>query len=225
MRKYKKLQQSVDESLKHIHNEKLLEALIDENNRVNGARQKAKQKQLRLIMASSCLAVILIFVIVGCLFLFPIKDDGTKHYFQDNEKQIESTMEELNSYTINVDLNNNVDWQVKKCIDTKYNDVLYFIAIGNIQDTFESFNFTFIVNKDYKNYEENENYDKKQNIYNQNIIYKENIKSETDGLNVIKAAGKIVTVKEIIYIKYEDTRLDENSNFLSSLKQVLVFKN
>lgn len=226
MRKYKKLQQSVDESLKHIHNEKLLEALIEENNRVNGDRQKTKQKQFKLIMASSCLAVILIFVIVGCLFLFPSKnDDGTKHYFLDNEKLIESNLEEMSLYTSYINFDKKLDWKISKFIDTIYNDTLYFVAECNKELTFESFIITVIVNKDYKYYGKTIAYDKEEMLDKNKVFFKEEFVIAEEGIYTFNTKAKINTKAEILYIEYKEMRLDKNSNFLSSLKQVLVFKN
>ena len=126
MKRYKKLQHIVNESLTKNRDEQLLKSLKIQNERLINAKRKSRQQSFRFAKLSSCLAVVLIIAIIGGVFLF--KDDNSREEFAYVEEySVQSTIEDLNKYTDFIDLNNNIEWSVVKYFDNKYNHVLYYI--------------------------------------------------------------------------------------------------
>lgn len=225
MKKYKKLQQNVDKSFENICDAQLLESLKCEIISSERVKQKTKQKRFRVAIASSFIAIIIIIItIIGAPLLFRPNNEE-RHYFKDNENQIESTLEELNSFTNFIDLNSGIEWRVSKYIDILYNDTLYFIITWENSDTFEVFHISIIVNKDYKYKEDCIEYNNTQNMGNQKLLYNEKFEMDEDGLCFFTTYAKINTENESIYIKYEGIGFDGESTFLTSLSDLLVLQN
>ena len=102
MKRYKKLQHIVNESLAKNRDEQLLKSLKIQNERLNNAKRKSRQQSFRFAKLSSCLAVVLIIAIIGGLFLF--KDDTRREeYAYLEEYSVQSTVEDLNSFTDFID--------------------------------------------------------------------------------------------------------------------------
>lgn len=223
MKRYKKLQHIVNESLAKNRDEQLLKSLKIQNERLNNAKRKSTKRPFKLAMVSSCVAVVLVVAIIGGLFLFKQDSANTDQYFIGNEISIESTMSELNTYTDFIDLSSSIDWSVTKYLDTKYNHVLYFIVIGENFATFETYHFTVVVNKNYKKADMNLYYNQEQRISNQTLLYYEEVEVDDDMIYTYQSRGKIVTEKETIFMRYESIGFNETSNFIPSISNLLIF--
>lgn len=222
MKRYKKLQHIVNESLTKNRDEQLLKSLKIQNERLINAKRKSRQQSFRFAKLSSCLAVVLIIAIIGGVFLF--KDDNSREEFAYVEEySVQSTIEDLNKYTDFIDLNNNIEWSVVKYFDNKYNHVLYYIVIGENFATFETYHFTIVVNKNYKKADMNLYYNQEQRISNQTLLYYEEVEVDDDMIYTYKSQGKIVTEKETIFMRYESIGFNETSNFIPSISNLLIF--
>ena len=223
MKRYKKLQHMVNESLAKNRDEQLLKSLKIQNEHLINAKRKSTKRPFKLAMVSSCVAVVLVVAIIGGLFLFKQDSGSTDQYFIDNEIRMESNVSELNTYTDFIDLNNNIVWEVIKYLDTKYNHVLYFIVAGENFATFETYHFTVVVNKNYKKADMNLFYNQEQSISNQKLLYYEEFEVDEDEIYTFKSRGKIVTEKETIFMRYESVGFNETSNFIPSISNLLIF--
>lgn len=223
MKRYKKLQHIVNESLAKNRDEQLLKSLKIQNEHLINAKRKSTKRPFKLAMVSSCVAVVLVVAIIGGLFLFKQDSGSTDQYFIDNEIRIESTVSELNTYTDFIDLSSSIDWRVTKGIDGVYNHVLYFIIMGDNYETFETYHFTIVVNKNYKKADMNLYYNQEQSISNQTLIYYEEVEVDDDMIYTFKSRGKIVTEKETVFMNYESVGFNETSNFIPSISNLLIF--
>lgn len=223
MKRYKKLQHIVNESLAKNRDEQLLKSLKIQNERLINAKRKSTKRPFKLAMVSSCVAVVLVVSIIGGLLLFKPNNTDSKHYFADNERRVESTLSELNSYTEYIDLNNYIELKVVKYIDILYNDTLYFIVIGENPSTLEIFGLTIIVNEAYTYEESNLSYNSEYSLLNYNLLYCEEYNIDDDGIYSFVTYGKIITEKETLYINYESIGFNETSNFLPSISNLLIF--
>lgn len=223
MKRYKKLQHIVNESLAKNRDEQLLKSLKIQNERLINAKRKSTKRPFKLAMVSSCVAVVLVVAIIGGLFLFKQDSANTGQYFNDTEIRVESNVSELNTYTDFIDLSSSIDWRVTKGINREYNQVLYFIVIGENFATFETYHFTIVVNKNYKKADMNLYYNQEQSISNQTLIYYEEFEVDDDMIYTYKSQGKIVTEKETIFMRYESIGFNETSNFIPSISNLLIF--
>ncbi len=223
MKRYKKLQHIVNESLAKNRDEQLLKSLKIQNERLINAKRKSTKRPFKLAMVSSCVAVVLVVAIIGGLFLFKQDSGNTDQYFIDNEISIESTVSELNTYTDFIDISSSIDWNVTKVIGSASNNVLYFIITGEDFATFETYHFTVVVNKNYKKADMNLFYNQEQSISNQKLLYYEKFEVDEDEIYTFKSRGKIVTEKETVFMNYESVGFNETSNFIPSISNLLIF--
>ncbi len=222
MKRYKKLQHIVNESLAKNRDEQLLKSLKIQNERLNNAKRKSRQQSFRFAKLSSCLAVVLIIAIIGGLFLF--KDDTRREeYAYLEEYSVQSTVEDLNSFTDFIDLNKKIEWRVKKFSDKIYNHTLYFIVDGENFETFETFSITIIVNEKYNYKDTNMRYNSKYSLLSYDLLYFEKFNIDDDGIYTFVNHGKIITQKETLYINYESIGFNETSNFIPSISNLLIF--
>lgn len=222
MKRYKKLQHIVNESLAKNRDEQLLKSLKIQNERLNNAKRKSRQQSFRFAKLSSCLAVVLIIAIIGGLFLF--KDDTRREeYAYLEEYSVQSTVEDLNSFTDFIDLNKKIEWRVKKFSDKIYNHTLYFIVDGENFETFETFSITIIVNEKYNYKDTNMRYNSKYSLLSYDLLYFEKFNIDDDGIYTFVTNGKIITDKEALYINYESIGFNQTSNFIPSISNLLIF--
>lgn len=222
MKRYKKLQHIVNESLAKNRDEQLLKSLKIQNERLINAKRKSTKRPFKLAMVSSCVAVVLISAIIGGLFLFKGNNNGP-HFAYIEEYSVQSTVEDLNSFTDFIDLHKNIEWRVKKFCDKIYNHTLYFIVGGENFETFEAFSITIIVNENYNYKDTNMSYNSEYSLLNYDLLYCEEYNIDNDGIYSFVTYGKIITEKEALYINYESIGFNETSNFIPSISNLLIF--
>lgn len=224
MRKYKKkLEESVNASIKNMRDEDFLLSLKDYNKELREEKKKVPQKKLKLVFASSVVTMLLIIAIVGTVILYPQKSEE-KTYFKDNEVHYSSTIEELNAITENVDFKFNTNVLVSRFYDKKYEEDLYFVISGEIQGDMhvEIFSIIVIVNENYKQVDFEKNYDKECSLKDKELIYEESFIFEDD-LYSFKANGRLSVGQEIVLIQYEHLTYEENSLFIPFVERVVTF--
>ena len=79
MKKFKKLQDNVNESLNSIRDEQLLKSLKHQNECLNKKAASQKHKSFRFAMVSSCIAAILI--VASIVLPLVLKTDGPQDHF------------------------------------------------------------------------------------------------------------------------------------------------
>lgn len=225
MRKYKKLQDNVNNTFKQMRNEEFLNSLKAVNEQNTMRKQKFSHRSLKYAMASYCVVFVLLVALISGVFFLPIGDEFNveKTYSADNEFLLESTLEELNNCTSYIDLIDSNDWRISKVIDKVYNDILYFNVSYSPLDDYFDFNFTIVVNKDYEyQFLSEPFFDSEYNFDNYKLLYYEKLEID-EGLCFAESSGKIVTEQEIIYVQYNGVGFDGESPFINALRDLLIF--
>ncbi len=221
MKKFKKLQDNVNESLNSIRDEQLLKSLKHQNECLNKKATSQKHKSFRLAMVSSCIAAILI--VASIVIPLILKTDVPQDHFSYTDiNQVSSTVEELNEYTKFFDLDSSMNHYVTKCFDKTKTEVLYFIVNTSNDETFESITLSILVNDNFKIEPFTFPYDKEYYIANHKLSYYEDIETDDDGISFIKVQGNIITKKERIYITYDGVGFDGESPFLETLEKLFI---
>ena len=226
MRKYKKLQQNIDSSIKDMGEKELLRVL-----KCSVVTKKRNfNKKLILGLASSVVSIMLVIVVVTCVVFLPNKNiaDNTQPpppYYSGNEVKKSSTIAELNSYTENFDIDNSLNWVVSKFYDSVSNEVLYFVISAEKEDVIQEFLLTIIVADNYQHQESNYNYNLSFSIKNHTMNYLNQVEEyppaeEYPPLYSYTTYAKIITSKEEIYIRYLEITFEENL-FLSAITNIL----
>lgn len=221
MKKFKKLQDNVNESLNSIRDEQLLESLKHQNECLNNKAASQKHKTFRLAMVSSCIAAILIVAIIVLPLI--LKTDGPQdHFGYTDPDKVKSTVEELNEYTNFIDLDSSIKCYVTKHFDKTKKEVLYFVVTTSNDETFESITLSILVNDNFKREPFTFTYDKEYYIANHKLSYYEEIETDDEGISFIKVHGNIITKNERIYITYDGVGFDGESPFLATLEKLFI---
>lgn len=144
-----------------------------------------------------------------------------KEYLSDNRISVDSDLNEMNG-----DLNDFsfvAGEDIKKYIDKEYNEILYYYFNYTSDDELSSIEFKICVNPDYKMVGADKEYDNEGTVASQEIQYSETVKCEDD-IYFFTESGKIMTDQEIILIDAEIIGLEENSNFIEILNEIIQAK-
>lgn len=147
-----------------------------------------------------------------------------RRYFQDDERDVESSLSDLNELLSNSIIHFSEDFEitVKLKYDSITDDKLMFIITAFNENTFEELYMYVVVNKDYI-FDKPINNDEKFNIGIYEGIYSE-LTEIDDDLYTFKGKAKIEMGEEIIFIDYEQISFEENSYFISTITEIIASK-
>jgi len=148
------------------------------------------------------------------------------YYQEENEVEAHSAPELLNAELqltqINVDEEKS---KVYLIYDSLSKDHLYFKVQFDDEDSLESATVLVAVNANYHGGFESPVDPKTATVNGFTVKYTEGFEFIEDfGFYSVKATAEIITAKEHIFITYEAYCLEESSNFLSWLEQVVIAK-
>ena len=235
MREYKKLQELADKSLEQYNNAEFLEEMKSH------IRQNAKQSQTakvkkhsRLFFTACATAVSAVLIIVSAFIILPQKniviDENPaveepvieeKHYTADNKETETVDLTVLNNGLTKIYLDNRVYKEIKKYYDKFYNDTLYY-EIELIVNDLENILIDIVINKDYE-YIINYDSDKMDTIFEYELSYKEKY-NNLGGLYECKVYGQMDTGAEKIYFIYNAYTMEQSSNFVNLVKELIKKK-
>jgi hypothetical protein len=194
----------------------------------------AQHKLCAAISASTVIVAVLTLVL--CLvFLLPTAPiipnnpidpsvtipDDKKHYLQENEIMVDSSIVELNANLSSIifSIGDSFNILAKRTYDSISNDTLFY-SISLTDDELKKITFYVYVNKDYEHKRINEENSTPALIngfeldcYAQTML---------DDIIYSHTAKALMTYEGItVYIEYNEMSLDEESNFLEVLEQIL----
>lgn len=219
--KNKKLEKYVDEKTTSLNDKAFLDELkqnaaFEKNNRLS-------KKSLFVICTSSLVTVALLVAIVCVVLLYNPAIKSEEHYYTSgDENRRASTLNELNAATTYYDLASDANADIDIVFDTVSNDDLYYEVNIDLEDTFEYVKIVVVTNKFYDYKFEHFDYTDRETLgsYVLNYIV---MTQEEDGIYTHKVDAEIITSAEKIYITYEGLGLEQESNFIYCIEQLLAY--
>lgn len=234
----KKLKKYVEQQLLPYQNEAFLTDLKEQQ---RDRRKERKEKHKKLISVCFAVggAVAAIVVVSLCVFLInppqpnrgeipqvpsqlePAQENPPKIY-SGGQISVDCGIEEINSALQFVTIESSV-YHINKFIDDVYNDTLFYHLIYTSEDELETVTLKISVNPDYKLNAVDNQYERQGTVATFAIQYDEEVKYE-DGIYLFTESGVIKTDHEIIVVTAEIIGLEENSNFIELMNEIIKAK-
>lgn len=240
----RKLKKYAEKQLAQYRNEEFLEELKTYR-REKIKRHGFSNKKIVSLCVSLSVVLVTLMVTLLCVFLIkptttdtnvtpqeplqiepkneePIKEiSPIKYYKGENRKSVYSDLNEINSVLNGFSLV--VGDNIEKRIDEEYKEVLYYYLNYTGEDELSTIEVKICVNPDYKMEEAEKEYAQEGIVATQIIQYNEEVRAEDD-LFFFTEIGVIKTDHETIVVTAEIIGLEENSNFIELMNEIIKAK-
>lgn len=226
MKRDKKLQKYIDENLSEYRNDTFLEQLKSDLSPINTPTRRRNNRLYWTIAGATC--VVMAIILVSVFAIAPlIKENGdkdtaqpSKYYSYANRTEITASVTELNGVVNDIEFSEENLVEVRKVIDTFYNETLYYIVNYSLNDGLDIFRIVIDVNTEYEYDFGNKPYNKFCDVNGYEIAYLE-ICEEGDGIYGFTGKAEIKNTSESIYIEYDGISLEQESNFIINLCNII----
>lgn len=223
MKRDRKLQKYIDENLSEYRNDTFLEQL---KSNINTSTKRRGNRLYWTIAGATC--VVMAIILVSVFAIAPlIKENGdkdtsqpSKYYSYANRTEITASVTELNGVVNDIEFSEENLVEVRKVIDTFYNETLYYIVNYSLNDGLDIFRIVIDVNTEYEYDFGNKPYNKFCDVNGYEIAYLE-ICEEGDGIYGFTGKAEIKNTSESIYIEYDGISLEQESNFIINLCNII----
>lgn len=223
MKRDRKLQKYIDENLSEYRNDTFLEQL---KSNINTSTKRRGNRLYWTIAGATC--VVMAIILVSVFAIAPlIKENGdkdtsqpSKYYSYANRTEITASVTELNGVVNDIEFSEENLVEVRKVIDTFYNETLYYIVNYSLIDGLDIFRIVIDVNTEYEYDFGNKPYNKFCDVNGYEIAYLE-ICEEGDGIYGFTGKAEIKNTSESIYIEYDGISLEQESNFIINLCNII----
>lgn len=226
MKRDKKLQKYIDENLSEYRNDTFLEQLKSDLSPINTPTRRRNNRLYWTIAGATC--VVMAIILVSVFAIAPlIKENGdkdtaqpSKYYSYANRTEITVSVTELNGVVNDIEFSEENLVEVRKVTDTFYNETLYYILNYSLNDGLDIFRIIIDVNTEYEYDFGNKPYNKFCDVNGYEIAYLE-ICEEGDGIYGFTGKAEIKNTSESIYIEYDGISLEQESNFIINLCNII----
>ena len=226
MKRDRKLQKYIDENLSEYRNDTFLEQLKSDLSPINTPTRRRNNRLYWTIAGATC--VVMAIILVSVFAIAPlIKENGdkdtaqpSKYYSYANRIEITASVTELNGVVNDIEFSEENLVEVRKVTDTFYNETLYYIINYSLNDGLDIFRIIIDVNTEYEYDFGNKPYNKFCDVNGYEIAYLE-ICEEGDGIYGFTGKAEIKNTSESIYIEYDGISLEQESNFIINLCNII----
>lgn len=226
MKRDKKLQKYIDENLSEYRNDTFLEQLKSDLSPINTPTRRRNNRLYWTIAGATC--VVMAIILVSVFAIAPlIKENGdkdtaqpSKYYSYANRTEITVSVTELNGVVNDIEFSEENLVEVRKVTDTFYNETLYYIINYSLNDGLDIFRIIIDVNTEYEYDFGNKPYNEFCDVNGYEIAYLE-ICEEGDGIYGFTGKAEIKNTSESIYIEYDGISLEQESNFIINLCNII----
>ena len=226
MKRDRKLQKYIDENLSEYRNDTFLEQLKSDLSPINTPTRRRNNRLYWTIAGATC--VVMAIILVSVFAIAPlIKENGdkdtaqpSKYYSYANRTEITVSVTELNGVVNDIEFSEENLVEVRKVTDTFYNETLYYIVNYSLNDGLDIFRIIIDVNTEYEYDFGNKPYNKFCDVNGYEIAYLE-ICEEGDGIYGFTGKAEIKNTSESIYIEYDGISLEQESNFIINLCNII----
>lgn len=226
MKRDRKLQKYIDENLSEYRNDTFLEQLKSDLSPINTPTRRRNNRLYWTIAGATC--VVMAIILVSVFAIAPlIKENGdkdtaqpSKYYSYANRTEITVSVTELNGVVNDIEFSEENLVEVRKVTDTFYNETLYYIINYSLNDGLDIFRIIIDVNTEYEYDFGNKPYNKFCDVNGYEIAYLE-ICEEGDGIYGFTGKAEIKNTSESIYIEYDGISLEQESNFIMNLCNII----
>lgn len=226
MKRDRKLQKYIDENLSEYRNDTFLEQLKSNLSPINTPTRRRNNRLYWTIAGATC--VVMAIILVSVFAIAPlIKENGdkdtaqpSKYYSYANRTEITVSVTELNGIVNDIEFSEENLVEVRKVTDTFYNETLYYIINYSLNDGLDIFRIIIDVNTEYEYDFGNKPYNKFCDVNGYEIAYLE-ICEEGDGIYGFIGKAEIKNTSESIYIEYDGISLEQESNFIINLCNII----
>lgn len=226
MKRDRKLQKYIDENLSEYRNDTFLEQLKSDLSPINTPTRRRNNRLYWTIAGATC--VVMAIILVSVFAIAPlIKENGdkdtaqpSKYYSYANRTEITASVTELNGVVNDIEFSEENLVEVRKVTDTFYNETLYYIINYSLNDGLDIFRIIIDVNTEYEYDFGNKPYNKFCDVNGYEIAYLE-ICEEGDGIYGFTGKAEIKNTSESIYIEYDGISLEQESNFIINLCNII----
>lgn len=226
MKRDRKLQKYIDENLSEYRNDTFLEQLKSDLSPINTPTRRRNNRLYWTIAGATC--VVMAIILVSVFAIAPlIKENGdkdtaqpSKYYSYANRTEITVSVTELNGVVNDIEFSEENLVEVRKVTDTFYNETLYYIINYSLNDGLDIFRIIIDVNTEYEYDFGNKPYNKFCDVNGYEIAYLE-ICEESDGIYGFTGKAEIKNTSESIYIEYDGISLEQESNFIINLCNII----
>ncbi len=223
MKRDRKLQKYIDENLSEYRNDTFLEQL---KSNINTSTKRRGNRLYWTIAGATC--VVMAIILVSVFAIAPlIKENGdkdtsqpSKYYSYANRTEITASVTELSGVVNDIEFSEENLVEVRKVIDTFYNETLYYIVNYSLNDGLDIFRIVIDVNTEYEYDFGNKPYNKFCDVNGYEIAYLE-ICEEGDGIYGFTGKAEIKNTSESIYIEYDGISLEQESNFIINIANII----
>ena len=245
MKKYKKLQKQVNDSLSEIKDEQLLLSLKAQTSQ--NQQPKAPLLKRKWTWAFASVVAVLLVCVISLTVWLPMIDNNNGNDFDNatgdtsppqnsdegpslppppsydvaDEINVSTSFEELNGLTQVFDVYPIEGFSVSKFVDGVTDDVLYFVVSGDNMVTNETYTIKIIVNKYYKEKAYDYDFNLEKQIGSQKLSYTEECEIDSEGYYNYITVAKIITEKERIYVQYSGVTNSAPNPFVASIQEIL----
>lgn len=226
MKRDRILQKYIDENLSEYRNDTFLEQLKSDLSPINTPTRRRNNRLYWTIAGATC--VVMAIILVSVFAIAPlIKENGdkdtaqpSKYYSYANRTEITASVTELNGVVNDIEFSEENLVEVRKVTDTFYNETLYYIINYSLNDGLDIFRIIIDVNTEYEYDFGNKPYNKFCDVNGYEIAYLE-ICEEGDGIYGFTGKAEIKNTSESIYIEYDGISLEQESNFIINLCNII----
>ena len=226
MKRDRKLQKYIDENLSEYRNDTFLVQLKSNLSPINTQTKRRGNRLYWTIAGATC--VVMAIILVSIFVIAPlIKENGdkdtaqpSKYYSYANRTEITASVTELNGVVNDIEFSEENLVEVRKVTDTFYNETLYYIINYSLNDGLDIFRIIIDVNTEYEYDFGNKPYNKFCDVNGYEIAYLE-ICEEGDGIYGFTGKAEIKNTSESIYIEYDGISLEQESNFIINLCNII----
>lgn len=226
MKRDRKLQKYIDENLSEYRNDTFLVQLKSNLSPINTQTKRRGNRLYWTIAGATC--VVMAIILVSIFVIAPlIKENGdkdtaqpSKYYSYANRTEITASVTELNGVVNDIEFSEENLVEVRKVTDTFYNETLYYTVNYSLNDGLDIFRIVIDVNTEYEYDFGNKPYNKFCDVNGYEIAYLE-ICEEGDGIYGFTGKAEIKNTSESIYIEYDGISLEQESNFIINLCNII----
>lgn len=226
MKRDRKLQKYIDENLSEYRNDTFLVQLKSNLSPINTQTKRRGNRLYWTIAGATC--VVMAIILVSIFVIAPlIKENGdkdtaqpSKYYSYANRTEITASVTELNGVVNDIEFSEENLVEVRKVTDTFYNETLYYTVNYSLNDGLDIFRIVIDVNTEYEYDFGNKPYNKFCDVNGYEIAYLE-ICEEGDGIYGFTGKAEIKNTSESIYIEYDGISLEQESNFIINIYNII----
>ena len=145
-----------------------------------------------------------------------------KTYMETNQSLTSSSLEEMNGALSSFSFNGD-GFIVDKCVDSFYNETLYYYVTYNDEEGLYFMEFTVLTNPNYTIENVEDGFVLQDTVASYALKYYERSEEEDD-MFIFTDRGVITTGKEKIYLDVEIYSFDENNPFVETLNKMIIAK-